>query len=79
MLGVAEAVNSEPVTVRPAADTQYQKARAAIDRAKSVDELQGIRARIVAAVGSGRITPAEAEDLHIELGEREAFFIEGGE
>ena len=79
MLGVAEAANHEPVAVRPAADTQYQKARAAIELAKTVDELQGIRARIVSAVQSGRITPAEAEDLHIELGEREAFFIEGGE
>ena len=79
MQGVADAMKHEPVAVRPAADTATQKARAAINAANSVDDLQGIRARIVAAVGAGRINAADAEMLHIELGEREAFFIEGGE
>ena len=82
MMGVVDHTPAEPVTVRPAKNTSFEKARAAIAGAKTIEELQSISDRVAAAVAAGRINEAEHETLHIELGEREGFFFDastGGE
>lgn len=84
MMGVVDhAPPAEPVAVRPAKNTSFEKARAAIAGAKTIEELQSISDRVSAAVAAGRIDEVERELLVTELGEREGFFFEaattGGE
>jgi hypothetical protein len=87
MMGVVDATGPvhkpEPVTVRPAKNTSFEKARAAIAGVKSMDRLQELAARVADAAAGGRINAREQEILEIEIGEREGFFLDsttnGGE